>query len=245
MMPLFRRYSFCVPRLVLLFAGLALAFVIGVTIHDAMRRHPENLPWTPLSLSAPIGRFTGAKMARLTEDAPNCRQLLREAGADFAAAPPVTAGQCGYTDGVRVTPNTMLVAGFEPAKPTVACPVAAALLVWEREIVRPAALRHFGTPIKIIEHLGSFNCRRIAGSPNWSQHATANAIDIACFRLADGATIRVRDDWNGEPARAAFLREVRDGACRVFTTTLSPDYNKSHADHFHLDQTRRLRSACH
>jgi hypothetical protein len=96
-----------------------------------------------------------------------------------------------------------------------------------------------------LDHLGSFNCRRIADSPTWSQHATANAIDIAGFTLADGTSIRVREDWNGAPAKAAFLRQVRDGACRVFTTTLSPDYNDAHADHFHFDQAARMRSVCH
>ena len=37
----------------------------------------------------------------------------------------------------------------------------------------------------------------------------------------------------------AFLREVRDGACRLFPTTLSPDYNAAHADHLHLDMAER------
>jgi hypothetical protein len=241
-MSLFRRIALRVPPLVLLLAGLAILFVVGVTIHDAMRRHPEHLPWTPLSLAAPIGHFTGAKMARLTEDAPKCRQLLREAGAEFAAAPPIAAGQCGYTDGVYVVPNALLATGFQPAKLIVACPVAAAMLVWEREIVRPAALRHFGTPIESIEHLGSYNCRRIAGSPNWSEHATADAIDIAGFRLPDGRRIDILEDWQGKPADAAFLRDVRDGACGVFATVLSPDYNAAHADHLHLDQATRGRA---
>lgn len=226
----------------MLIAGLALAFVLGVTFHDAMRRHPEHLPWTPLSLATPIGHFTGTKLARLTQDTPKCRQLLREAGADFAAAPPVVAGQCGYTDGVRVAPNAVFVTDFEPAKLIVACPVAAALLVWEREIVRPAALRHFGTPIERIEHLGSYNCRRIASSPNWSEHATADAIDIAGFRLTDGRRVGILEDWQGKAANAAFLREVRDGACYVFATVLSPDYKAAHADHLHLDQAARGRA---
>jgi len=35
--------------------------------------------------------------------------------------------------------------------------------------------------------------------------------------------------------KGQFLRKVRDGACQVFLTTLSPDYNAQHHDHFHLD----------
>jgi hypothetical protein len=91
-MSLFRRFALRVPPFVLLLAGLAILFVLWVTIHSAMRRHAEHLPWTPLSLAAPVGHFTGTKMARLTKDAPKCRQLLREAGSDFAAAPPVVSG---------------------------------------------------------------------------------------------------------------------------------------------------------
>ncbi|MDP1909506.1 MAG: extensin family protein, partial [Hyphomicrobium sp.] len=33
--------------------------------------------------------------------------------------------------------------------------------------------------------------------------------------------------------------DVRDGACRLFSTTLSPDYNAAHADHLHFDQASR------
>ncbi|WP_375292508.1 extensin family protein, partial [Sphingomonas melonis] len=73
----------------------------------------------------------------------------------------------------------------------------------------------------------------------WSEHATADAVDIAGFRLADGRRITVVGDWTGSGDKAAFLREVRDGACRLFATTLSPDYNAAHRDHLHLDQADR------
>jgi hypothetical protein len=32
---------------------------------------------------------------------------------------------------------------------------------------------------------------------------------------------------------------VRDGACRLFATVLSPDYNAAHRDHLHLDEAKR------
>ncbi|MFN3798647.1 MAG: extensin family protein, partial [Sphingobium yanoikuyae] len=43
----------------------------------------------------------------------------------------------------------------------------------------------------------------------------------------------------GQGKDAAFLRDVRDGACGLFSTVLSPDYNAAHRDHFHLDQAER------
>jgi hypothetical protein len=38
-------------------------------------------------------------------------------------------------------------------------------------------------------------------------------------------------------AEARFLRRIRDDACRIFGTVLSPDYNAVHADHLHLEAT--------
>jgi hypothetical protein len=68
-----------------------------------------------------------------------------------------------------------------------------------------------------------------------SQHATANAIDIAGFVLRDGREVRLAQDWTGTGFEAAFLRAVRDGACRWFRGVLGPDYNAAHHDHFHFD----------
>ena len=218
---------------------LALAFVGIVSVRNTMRAHPERLPWTPLSLLAPVGPFTGAKLARLADDPAQCRQLLGDAGARFTPLPPIGGAQCGYGDGVILPENRPQATRFRPAGLKLACPVAAALLVWDREVVRPAALRHFGAPVASIAHLGSFSCRRIAGSSGWSEHATADAIDIAGFRLGNGRRVRVLAGWTGKADEVAFLHEVRDGACRVFATTLSPDYNAAHADHLHLDEAVR------
>ena len=221
---------------------LALTLVAAIVLRDQMRRHPERLPWTPLSLSMPIGPFTGSKLAMLADDPARCRQLLGEAGVAFTPLPPVSGKQCGYDDGMTLLPGGTLATRWQPGRLGVACPMAAALVIWEREVVRPAALRHFGKPVESIEHFGSFSCRRIAGGGNWSEHAAANALDIAGFRLAGGKRIRVLGDWQGKSAPAAFLHEVRDGACGVFATVLSPDYNAAHADHLHFDEAARGKS---
>jgi hypothetical protein len=76
-------------------------------------------------------------------------------------------------------------------------------------------------------------------SGDWSEHAGANAIDVAAFVLEDGRRVSVLADWADEGAEGRFLREARDGACRLFATVLSPDYNRAHRDHFHLDQAGR------
>jgi hypothetical protein len=205
------------------------------------RNHPEDVPWTELDLGLPVGAFTGRKLAALSGEGEKCRALLRRAGVRFEALPRRGRGQCGYDDAVRFSSGGALTIGYRPADLGTSCPVAAALALWEWHVVQPAALRRFGTEVASIEHYGSYSCRRIYGRSQgaWSEHASANAVDIAAFRLADGRRISVVGDWKGDGAKALFLRDVRDGACGLFATTLSPDYNAAHRDHFHLDQAER------
>lgn len=209
------------------------------------RGRPQDLPWTPLDFSQPVGLFTGRKLTALTGEPATCRALLSQAGVRFTALPPRHEGQCGYDDAVRMARGGARSVDYAPAGLGVACPVAAALAVWEWEVVAPAARRHFDARVVRVDHFGSYSCRRLYGrdAGAWSEHATADAVDIAGFRLSDGTRISVARDWAGTgregAAKAAFLREVRDGACRLFATVLSPDYNAAHRDHFHLDQAAR------
>mgnify|MGYP003632355300 CR=1 FL=1 len=87
----------------------------------------------------------------------------------------------------------------------------------------------------------SYSCRRVYGREEgrWSEHATADAVDVAGFRLEDGTQVSVLRDWDDGGPKSAFLREVRNGACDLFATVLSPDYNAAHRDHLHLDQAER------
>ena len=200
------------------------------------------MPWTELDLTRPIGAFTGRKLAGLAGEGERCRALLSEAGISFAALPPRRASaQCGYDDAVRFARGGALNIGWRPGDLGTSCPVAAALALWEWHVVQPAALRHFGSRVETIEHFGSYSCRRLYGRDEgaWSEHAAANAVDVAAFRLADGTRIGVAGHWQSEGPRAAFLRDVRDGACRLFATVLSPDYNAAHRDHLHFDQAAR------
>jgi hypothetical protein len=134
-----------------------------------------------------------------------------------------------------------------PSPPPTTCAVGAAMRRWTDRAVQPAAREILGQEVTRIEHLGAYSCRRMYGrfSGAWSEHATGNAIDVAAFVLADGTRLSVLQDWDGDDASARFLRTVRDGACDLFGTVLSPEYNAAHADHLHLDQAARgFGSAC-
>lgn len=227
----------CLFLLVLLAAAVLFA-------RDYIRRHPQDVPWTELDLDQPIGRFTGQKLAGLGDEPRRCTALLQETGSESSPVPPRQAGpNCGYSDGIRLT-GTAEEVRYAPAGPVTSCPVAAAMLLLERQVIAPAAQEHLGTQVTAIVHAGSYSCRRLYGRAEgpFSEHATANAFDITGFRLADGSQVSVLSDWNDEGPRGDFLREVRDGACSLFATVLSPDYNAAHADHLHLDQAARGRT---
>ncbi len=77
-----------------------------------------------------------------------------------------------------------------------------------------------------------------------SEHAYANAIDIGEFVTAKGEHIAVLDHWNSSGQRSAFLHGVHAGACEIFGTSLGPEANNSHKNHFHLDMRERRRPLC-
>jgi hypothetical protein len=221
--------------------AIFLGLLTAVGLQSILTYHPlasEDLPWTPLDLRAPIGLFTASKIARLARRPELCEGLLLQAGIRFnRVAPYKGAGDtCGWQRAVRLK--------SEPDRPrpgdTLNCPMAAGLDLWIRQVVRPAATELLNADIAHTETLGSFSCRRIAGRSTgpWSQHAFANAIDISGFRLSDGRHISVARDWQ-KGRNGQFLHKVRDGACQLFATTLSPDYNIAHRDHLHLDLTPR------
>ena len=222
----------------LVLAVLAAAYFHG---RDYVRRHPQDVPWTELRLDQPVGLFTRRKLAGLSERPGQCRALLSQAGAADVAVPPRPAEPgCGYVNGMRLGQGAG-EAAFAPAGVVTSCPVAAALVLFERQVVQPAALRHFGSGVAVVTNAGSYSCRRLYGRTEgeFSEHATADAVDITGFVLADGTRISVLADWRTAGPEGAFLDDVRDGACRLFATTLSPDYNAAHADHLHLDMGAR------
>lgn len=196
--------------------------------------YPEHLPWMPLAVEDPIGRATPLKIAALSGDKPACLALFE--GSELAVTPfddRRTSQQCGYVDAVALETMT---AGYQPSTVRLSCPLAAALAIWETHSVQPAAERLLGSEVEAIEHYGTYSCRRMYGreTGRWSKHATAEAIDIAAFRLADGRRISLLDDWDEGGQSAAFLRVIRNEGCRVFGTLLGPDYNEAHRDHFHM-----------
>jgi len=200
----------------------------------------EDMPWTPLVLSEPIGMATGRKIVQLTDDRDQCLALLQTSGLSFKPSDAFGADQCRVDDAVRADKGQALLP-LAPASVAPSCPVAIGLLIWQAQVVQPAAQEILGAKVIRIQTFGSYSCRRMYGRGEgaWSEHATADALDVSGFVLSDGSQVSVLRDWSGEGDKARFLRRVRDGACELFSTTLSPDYNAAHADHLHLDLANR------
>ncbi|HET6804386.1 MAG TPA: extensin family protein [Frateuria sp.] len=199
-------------------------------------RPPDRYnPWAPLDLRAPPDPFLHYKLERLAHDPRACRAALARAGARFDPLPDRRGpGACGWTDAVRLrgTGKATLV---RPA--VVTCPLAATLVLLDRQVLQPAARQIYGSAVGRIDHVGSYACRNIygrAGAP-LSGHARAAAIDLTGFVLADGRAVHITAGWRAPGRAGAFLRRVHDRACVVAGMVLGPDYNRAHRSHFHVE----------
>lgn len=211
-------------------AGLMWAGIIVV---------PGHLnPLAPLRVADEVGLLTRFKLSRLERNAPECLVALADAPVARRPVSDRDMGEgCGLSNAVEVTRSSV---AFSRSF-TATCPLAVAWALFEAHVLHEAARRHLGQDVARVAHLGTYACRNInhREAGRRSEHATANAIDISGFVLADGQQISLEKDWEGsDPRRRAFLRAVRDGACRSFDVVLSPDYNEAHRDHFHLDMGR-------
>ena len=193
---------------------------------------PQWNPWAPLDVRLEPNLLTPWKMMRLGQDRELCAQALATSPVRYLPlADNSASANCPLSNVLRVQGSVLSFNSSFVAT----CPLAVAFAMYERHGLQPAAQAVYGQAVTRIDHLGSFACRNIGNSSRRSQHASANALDIAGFRLADGRRITVARDWNGQGDDARFLRLARDGACKAFHVTLSPEYNAAHHDHFHLD----------
>jgi len=207
-------------------------------------------PWAPLDVGAQPNALTRYKLSRASSDRVACRAALAQATLRFVPLDDrVTGPGCGFDNAIRIERTSVGVG--EPF--ALSCRAALSLAMWERHVLQQAALAELGGRVESLEHFGSYACRNLYGEPGRrrSQHATADAVDIAGFVLQDGRRIRIVNDWapraGQAPAAAArtqgpttaearFLHALRDGACRYFDAVLGPDYNRAHVDHFHFDR---------
>lgn len=194
---------------------------------------PYYNPFIPLTLDDPPGRITQYKLRRLTPEA--CASLLAQANQrELIRTQPVadSAGECPLSDVVRVR-------NFGPVGLNgsflASCPLALSSALFISQQARPLTKRYTGSDLVRIDHLGSFACRNIyhRQQARRSEHATADALDVSGFRLADGRRVSVLQGWRSETSRP-WLAALLSSSCHYFGNALGPEYNAAHANHFHF-----------
>ncbi|WP_158773488.1 extensin-like domain-containing protein [Cobetia sp. L2A1] len=222
-------------------AAIILAVAIQRDVIVLKHWVPERyLPWAPLHLEDPPGLVTRWKLSRLDQNPEACRAFLENEVPRRVTSLPdsITDSGCDLINSVRVHDRSTDGVRFNKSF-IASCPLAVSWLRFERHGLQAAAQEVLGSRVTGVTHLGSYACRNIYGRENArrSEHATADALDVAGFRLSDGREIRLPADWTAAGAQDSagqFLRAVQQAACESFGTVLGPDYNAAHRDHFHL-----------
>ena len=209
-------------------------FILGAIATAGYRWLPSYYnPFTPLNLDDPPGRITQYKLRHLTPEA--CASLLAQANQKNLIRTQAVAdsgGECPLNNVVRVR-------DFGPVSLNgsflASCPLALSSALFVSQQARPLTKTWTGSELARIEHLGSFACRNIYSRPDArrSEHATADALDISAFRLANGQRVTILNGWKAEKTQP-WLQALLSASCGYYGNGLGPDYNAAHANHFHL-----------
>jgi hypothetical protein len=167
-----------------------------------------------------------------------CQQQLG-GFAEFKALQPITGpGECLANDVVALDSVSLAdkhrIVLSPPA--ILRCPMAKAIALWLRDDVAPV-IAGLGTSLRGVETLDSFVCRGRNGASGGkiSEHGRANALDVRALKLADGRTIGLTD----ERVAKSLRDNLRQSACRRFTTVLGNGADAYHESHVHLDLLER------
>lgn len=197
----------------------------------------------PPSDSAVLALMTPPKLIGIPTvveaDDPECPTRLRALGAGFTEEPAIDPlGECSVAHPLNVTSLGSGVAVGPQAILT--CRAAESLALWVREALVPTALERLGTMPTSITHSSTYVCRPRNNIPGAkiSEHAHANAVDIAAINFAGRAPVQIGVNEAGS-AEARFEDQIRAKACDSFTTVLGPGSDAAHAVHLHFDMAKR------
>ncbi len=234
---LYNKYMKTTPTRLLRYSFIViLSVVIMLAVYRLTNLYlPNNInPLKPLFINDEPGLMTKHKIRQLKKDAESCFAVLANSDLKYQLIPDkITGESCAFQNVVMLEQSTISYGGDIVLK----CPALVALVIWEKHDLQPLAIKKFGQKIIRIRHYGTYACRNVnnAKQGRRSQHAYANAIDIAGFVLADGSEISILKDWNQNTENGEFLASLHESACQRFITVLGPNYNDFHKNHFHFD----------
>ena len=157
-----------------------------------------------------------------------CLRLLAPIAAHVEIEPPVKRDDCGAPAPValrRIYSDAGKVEFSPPAM--LNCAMVANLHTWVEETLQPTAEELLGSPVVRLRNASGYSCRKRNGSlfnaDKLSEHAKANAVDIAGFVTADGRTIEVAKFWGptmrdlreAERVAAERAREAKEAAMKA------------------------------
>ena len=217
---------------------VVMAVVLLAMLMAGIQRYlpPGYQPFTPLSVNDPPTWITRLKMRALSHNTAACLSILadaRKAGLIAFTPGASTHGACPLVSPVRVH-------GFGPVALSssflASCPLALSSVRFVAQAAAPLAKTELGSPLVRIDHLGSYDCRNIYHRPTGglSEHASAEALDVASFHLADGRSIGIAQQWRRDNPEGRYLHTLFGRSCDYFGNALGPDYNAAHAGHFHF-----------
>lgn len=169
-----------------------------------------------------------------------CLADLAALGTKYKTATRIDEGEgCGIDQPIEVTEA---LPGIDTGGAQMRCETARALGHWLKDTVQPAL--KIAMPDRKISGIttgSTYACRLRNGASTGkiSEHARGNAIDVAAFRLDDGAEVTMKPRHEDGTMEGAFQRTATAGACLHFRTVLSPGSDAAHQDHLHLDVLER------
>lgn len=180
-----------------------------------------------------IDPFEQIRITSMRFDKKTCKEVLKKPYIDAVPLKSnLKSNGCGWVNGFKVRRVAGAKLGRSGA--VLSCEMATSLAIWMQH-VQERAEKIYGVPIVKIHHYGTYNCRKIRNSWMPSQHSYANGIDISGFTLKNGRTIRVYGNWHKDSKASNLIRYAYLQSCTYFNVKLGPNNDKSHQDHFHLD----------
>lgn len=177
-----------------------------------------------------------------------CQEELAALGASFepTSLPPENPSShpsltCVVDDPVILHPPIhgieLVTSGGDPTPSMLmACQMALSLVASLDDVAQLGVVR--------VRHMGTYNCRVIAGTDTLSRHSFGDAIDIYGFGFDDGTVYTLVDDWEHDTTNpvsegGGWLYDAghRWHDLELWNIILTPNYNADHDDHFHIDLT--------
>jgi hypothetical protein len=200
-----------------------------VVLH-AKRQVPATPPPAPPAAKEPPKAEPPAPQPQAQQNAPppvwsdaeiatalkTCVQLLGPITAEVEVMPAMKQDQCGTAAPVLLKRIGSGVNAVEVQPPAVLnCAMVARLATWVEGTLQPVAKDTLASSVKRLNSASGYVCRGrngdTYGNGKLSEHAIANAIDIASFTLADGRIVDVGKHWGptkrDKPASAADAKQ--------------------------------------